>query len=285
MSDDGDELAPAEAFGVLSDETRVAILEALAEAMQTGDVGLSFSELRKRVGVRDAGQFNYHLSKLRGRFVDKRDDGYYPRYAALRAVGAIHSGSYTDAPEKRTGESDSDCPDCGEPLTAEYEVGFFVLECDEHGTVVQTVVPPSVAEDRTLAELTSYVHAEVQRDLERALDGVCPMCRGPVATSEWKHDEVDVPHARLDCDSCGVPLQFPVAAAVVHHPAVVALFHDHGVDVRTRLLHSLDFVQDPDSVTVLDEEPFRVRIDVTLGDDAVSLTLGEDLHVVEVEES
>lgn len=281
MSDaDQDGLAPAEAFDVLGDETRVAILETLAD-----DNGLSFSELRKRVGVRDAGQFNYHLSKLRDRFVVKRDDGYYPRYAALRAVGAIHSGSYTDAPETRTAESNSFCPDCEQRLTAEYDDGFFALDCPEHETVVQTAVPPSVAEDRTLPEVASYVHAEVQRDLERAVDGTCFICKGPVeVTDRWRGD-ADRLHVTLGCESCWLAMQFPLAAAVVRHPAVVSLYHDHGVDVRTRLILSLEFVQNAGSVTVLDEGPFRARVDVTLDGDSLALTLDDELNVVSVEES
>lgn len=284
MTEERGELTPSEAFAVLGDETRVAILETLAEAMQSGDVGVSFSELRKRTDIRDAGQFNYHLSKLRDRFVVKRDDGYYPRYAALQAVGAIRSGTYTDALETRTAESEVNCPDCGEPLTVEYENGFFSLTCEDHEKIVQTFVPPSVAENRTLPELTEYVHAEVQRDLERAIDGVCPICQGPVAVADRYREDENRLHAMLNCDSCWLNLHFPIPAAVVRHPAVVALYHDHGIDVRTRPLMSLDFARDPDSVTVLDEDPFRARVDVTLGDDSVALTLDEDLNVVEVEE-
>lgn len=286
MSDqDSEELAPAEAFGVLGDETRIAIVETLAEATQDDEEGLSFSELRQRVGVRDAGQFNYHLSKLRDRFVVKRDDGYYPQYAALRAVGAIQSGTYTDDPEPRSSETDATCPDCKEPMTGEYDSGFFSMHCDEHGKTVQTAVPPSAAEDRSISELTTYVNAEVQRDLERGLDGVCPTCRGPMAVSGRERHEYDRIHAKLSCEACWLTMQFPIAAAVVRHPAVVGLFHDHGVDVRTRPLLSLPFVRDSDSVTVTADEPFRARVDVTLGEDSVSLTLDGDLNVLEVEES
>ncbi|MEF8852968.1 MAG: winged helix-turn-helix domain-containing protein [Haloarculaceae archaeon] len=75
----GDIDAAAETFALLSDETRVRILVALAEAAG----GLRFSELRTRVGVRDAGRFNYHLEKLRGRLVEKSGETY-----VLTAAGA-----------------------------------------------------------------------------------------------------------------------------------------------------------------------------------------------------
>ncbi|MFT4933083.1 MAG: DNA-binding transcriptional ArsR family regulator, partial [Natronomonas sp.] len=62
-----------EVFAVLADDTRVAILQALWE---TEDYEASFSELRDAVGMRDSGQFNYHLDKLVGPFVAKAEDGY-----------------------------------------------------------------------------------------------------------------------------------------------------------------------------------------------------------------
>jgi len=75
----GDIAAATETFDLLSDETRVRILVALADA----SAGLRFSELRTRAGVRDAGRFNYHLEKLRGRLVEKSGEEY-----VLTAAGA-----------------------------------------------------------------------------------------------------------------------------------------------------------------------------------------------------
>lgn len=68
-----DATAATETFTLLSDETRVGIVRALDESDRTPR---RFSELRAAVGVRDGGRFNYHLEKLRGRLVEKRDDGY-----------------------------------------------------------------------------------------------------------------------------------------------------------------------------------------------------------------
>lgn len=65
---------PADAFAALSDSNRVAILEALWEA---DGHEASFSDLRSAVGMRDSGQFNYHLGKLTDQFVRQTDDGTY----------------------------------------------------------------------------------------------------------------------------------------------------------------------------------------------------------------
>ena len=80
-----DELT-VEAFELLGSEMRLAILLALWEAMDPyafpPEPALSFSELRKRVGIRHGRQFNYHLDKLVGRFVHRADEGTRSRPAA-----------------------------------------------------------------------------------------------------------------------------------------------------------------------------------------------------------
>jgi DNA-binding transcriptional ArsR family regulator len=70
--------ALANVFTLLSDETRLRIVFELVvrRGERPSDPALSFSELRSRVGARDAGRFNYHLRKLRGDLVEKVDDGY-----------------------------------------------------------------------------------------------------------------------------------------------------------------------------------------------------------------
>ena len=73
----------ADTFTLLSDETRVAIVRALADAPAEA---LGFSELRSRVGVRDGGRFNYHLQKLCGSLVEKRTEGYALTAAGERAA-------------------------------------------------------------------------------------------------------------------------------------------------------------------------------------------------------
>lgn len=68
----------ADVFGLLGNETRIDIVRVLADhRFETAGRGrLSFSELRSRVGARDAGRFNYHLAKLRGSLVEKTPEGY-----------------------------------------------------------------------------------------------------------------------------------------------------------------------------------------------------------------
>lgn len=63
---------PTRVFQLLGDETRLAIVRALA----TAEGPVEFSALRDRVGAADSGRFNYHLGRLRETLVAKTTDGY-----------------------------------------------------------------------------------------------------------------------------------------------------------------------------------------------------------------
>lgn len=111
------EADPTDALAVLGDETRVAILRALAEA----DEPVPFTELRRRAGVDDAGRFNYHLSTLREYFVREEDGGYALRNAGSRIVAAAgvagNGAPATDAGDELLEAGDDEpesCPVCGE---------------------------------------------------------------------------------------------------------------------------------------------------------------------------
>lgn len=69
--------ALASHFDLLSDESRLEIIGALYRAgSHSPSDPIPFSDLFDRTGLTDTGQFNYHLRRLRGPFVEKTDDGY-----------------------------------------------------------------------------------------------------------------------------------------------------------------------------------------------------------------
>lgn len=112
------EADPTDALAVLGDETRVAILRALAAAEEP----LPFTELRERAGVDDPGRFNYHLSTLREYFVREIDGGYALGEAGSRVVtaaGVAENGAaptpVADGELRPAADEDSEgCPVCGE---------------------------------------------------------------------------------------------------------------------------------------------------------------------------
>ena len=70
MDSDAEGLSPDEAFWLLGDQMRVAILRAVWVSSEEPN---TFSEIRERIGSPDSGKFNYHLNKLVGHFLSKAE--------------------------------------------------------------------------------------------------------------------------------------------------------------------------------------------------------------------
>ena len=281
------------AFALLGDETRVGILRALADAAGEGDPALAFGELRSRVGARDSGNFNYHLSKLEGRFVRAVDpdtsdgvdgdgtadaDREAPRYrltvAGQRVVSAIVAGAYADADALGPDPVEEECPRCGAAMTARYEDRLAVVEC-ANGHSFQNTVPPSVAADRDLASLLAFVARRTRHDVETAVSNTCPSCHGPL---EWDLDPdgpTDEGMVGTRCERCGAWVRVPPGLCHLHRTPVAAFFHDHGVVVHDAGPWHPAVWQT--SVDVEGRDPARFALVTTLGDEDGD---GETLRVV-----
>jgi len=107
---------PTDALEVLGNEIRMAILRELAEA----DGALTFTELRERVGVRDTGKFNYHLTKLCAYFVRETDGGYELGHAGSRVIAAGDVEADPAVADGATDVREDDCPVCGESDCGKY---------------------------------------------------------------------------------------------------------------------------------------------------------------------
>jgi len=83
--------ALAALFDLLSDETRLRIVSALAAHAHAvpDDPSLGFAALRQRVGARDSGRFNYHLRKLDGTLVERTQGGYALSRAGRHVVSVV----------------------------------------------------------------------------------------------------------------------------------------------------------------------------------------------------
>ncbi|WP_459192409.1 winged helix-turn-helix domain-containing protein [Halosimplex sp. J119] len=288
---------PTVVFELLADETRLAIVRELAaqRASNWQWAGMSFAELRRAVGVADAGNFSYHLEKLRGTLVAKDGGQYHLHNHGMRLAGAVASGQYTDVEVSVRGETSYDCPypDCSRALVAAYDNRYFRLYCPDHHRFSEAILPPAVAAERTPDELVAISSLDMREDIQRARTGICPHCWGPTERTLPVEDpalpsqmEVDLPSdlvlAAFDCEHCGLSFEVPPGACVVDHPAVVAFYHDHGEDVRGRPYVDLPFCNlaraELDS-----SDPVRVRLDVELGDDSLRLWLDGTTDVAEYE--
>jgi DNA-binding transcriptional ArsR family regulator len=274
------------AFAALGDEVRVEILEAVVEARAETprDPGVSFSELRERVGVADSGRFNYHLGKLRGRFLAEADGEYELTYAGREVVGAILAGTPDPDLELAPEPLADDCPLCDAAMTAWYDNGDVVVECENEHTPLQTTVPPAAASGRSVPELLEVAARVTFGKMEHLTADVCFECFGHLDRRvEPFGDEIDLEYAfKTVCERCGMMTTSALAATILRHPAFVALCHEHGIAVRDCLPWQIPGFVDGDTERV-SEDPDRYRVRVEIEGDEMTFRLDDSGRVLETE--
>lgn len=288
-------LHPEEAFKILGNETRLAILDTL---WSTGHAApMKFGELRRAVGMRDGSQFNYHLGKLlNGGFVEKVDGRYGIRHAGVEVVWAVRGGYLTDHPEIAPFETTGACFECDGPLQGRYEDEMFFVECSICDQLHSLGwFPPGALVGRTPEEALLAYERVAMAATALAAAGICPRCSGRMERTlarDWSEVPVDSPYLDPDrdgalaawfvCDRCDLWAIHNAGEAVLDHPAVVELYREHGFDLRTCPRWELPWLMDEEALELLGEDPFRLRLTVTCEGDRVLLTLDEAFDVVDV---
>jgi len=280
LQDCEDCLAPADAFAIVGEESRLAILEALWRL----DEPAAFSDIRAEVGMRDSAQFNYHLGKLTDQFVRKRDGGYELRTAGERIVQAILAGSFTQHPERDV-DIDAPCVRCGATLSAHYADEQLSIECPEcghgHG---EYPFPPGGLHDRTDAEILEAFDQRVRHLHCLAKDGVCPECNGRMETTIERGEECCLGvavRATHRCLQCAHELCSAVGLGLLDQSPVVGFYEDHGVDLAATPYWRLPWCVDDHPVTVIEEDPWRLRVDVHHEGDRLTVVVDGDLDIVD----
>lgn len=309
-----------EAFKLLSDETRLAILLALWEAYDplATDNTVPFSDLYDRVSVRDSGTFTYHLDKLIGNYVEAVDDGYQLRNSGLKLVRAVIAGWGLDERELPPTEIPRSCTQCGATVELSYvdeRLYHTCTECGGHigpdsmerapeGTLLAyDSFNPAGLTGRTAEEVFVASTIEYHRSITMLIRGVCPACSGLVEEQLSVCDDHDaIPGERCStcdtwtearvsfvCSVCKHSGSYPAWVALLDHPRIVGFYHDHGFDMTFGLDDPEDcgrlwnrLVREQE---VISRDPLQVRVTVTEGSDALDLTLDRDLEVIEVTES
>lgn len=190
-------LSPDDAFSVLGNETRMEIIQVLAEATDP----LPFSELRERVGVSDCGQFNYHLDKLADHFVENAEDGYSLLRAGQRIIEAVVSGAVTETPIIEPTPVDWPCSQCGAATEVSYQQEWVALSCTEcpglygegivadesapeeqleHGYLGGLSLPSAAVQDREVDEVVRTAFAWDFLERMARAHGICPRCAAQV---------------------------------------------------------------------------------------------------------
>lgn len=244
---------PEKMFALLGNQMRVDVLRELAAA----DEPLGFSALRERVGVRDSGQFNYHLGKLTGAFVRHGDEGYELTVAGLQVVGALVAGTYTAEASLDPIEVDDPCPSCGErPLIITYEDEHARMNCpacEEYHN--QFSFPPGTLDQYDCEELPMAFDRWLWVLFGRITAGFCANCAGRLTGTLLPEEEM--PAVEWTCERCGDVARASVATPVLHHPATQGFLHDQGADPLTtpswRLfsMREVDVSADADGASVI----------------------------------
>ena len=307
-----DMAATNEAFHLLSDETRLELLEALWERTDPVDTEpIGFADLRDRVTADDPGQIHYHLDKLTAHFVRHSDEGYELRESGKRIVRMLLSGIALEHPEIEPSEVDLSCPYCGGQTLFSYRDGWRYLECTDcevrcvpsfpPGVISMSEFPPSGLSDRTPNEIG---HADWIWGAHRrasVIDGVCPECAGamPITSTyvcedhqpDWENyqfcehcDSIFWLLVTHVCEQCEYRWSMPLANYLTREPAVVAFYYDHGIEFDFSTPEQFGLLLDVEK-QLLSEDPLRVRMTIHQDDESLTLTYDDQLQVVSTDRS
>lgn len=312
-----------EAFKLLGDETRLAILLALWEEYDpsAGNNPVSFSTLYERVGVRDSGNFSYHLDKLLGHFVEEIDGGYRLRHSGLKVIRAVIAGSGMEDRRLPPSEIPRSCYHCGGSVELVYDEERLYQICSEcEGNIgpssterapVGTLVVyddfnPAGLVNRSVGEVFVAGTIEYVHGVKLLIRGVCPECSGRIDESLQICESHDAQSGEL-CPECGTSMRggwnearvnyicsvckhsgsYPAWAAVFDHPEVVSFYYDQGVsmtfglDDPTECGRLWDHFKKEQSL--ISTEPIRIRVTASCNGNELHLTLDGDLEVVQIE--
>lgn len=305
-------LAPDNAFAILGNETRIRVLQVLGEI----DEALSFTELRERVGLEDPGQFNYHLNQLIPHFIRRTDRGYKLREPGSIVVQAVHSGLVTRSPVIEPSILDIPCPYCGSNVEVSFK-GWVMVRCLEcpatysgsksdvlaidshpHGTIATYPLPPAGLDERTSKGMLKVAMSRMHHELLAMAHGICPLCSGVVTPSlQVCHDHQSPPdvceqchrrhalHVDHHCTNCiRVDENIPLGLHLVRVPEIMAFMGSNGVNPIYPDWEELSVHYDYDE-QVQRVDPFEACLTYHIGDSDLSITVNENLEIIEMEQS
>lgn len=252
---------PEVAFATLGNEHRMRMVETLWDRRSVAPIGpdppVPFSDLFEASGLADKGQFNYHLGKLVGPFLERSEDGYVLTHAGKNVARAVQAGSVTESPAVEDVPVEGRaCPYCGdEDIRMDYADGVVLFSCTacEGMAPEDPMAPPGAIQAGTIP-----ASALVGRDPEALYDtaiqwglhvhltltnGYCPACAGAVNDELAlcpDHDGTDAvcgtcgdrfaARVRYECAVCGTVEWFPAWGRLLFADPVFAFVYHRGVN-------------------------------------------------------
>lgn len=311
-SDDApaDGLSPEAAFGVLGDETRLAILLVLGRA----DGALAFSDLFDRVDYDTTANFSYHLEKLLGHFVRETDEGYAIRRTGERVLEAVLSGAVTDAPVLERTAVDKPCFRCGGSMEVSYReeaVGLYCADCGgtrsgssetaawsadhEPDILGHVYVPPAGVRERSPSELLRAAEIWTLAGVQARSRGVCPRCSATVEHEVEVCEDHDAADGRCDacdqlfavtvferCRNCVFAMTSIATIRLLATPELMSFMIDHGVDpMAPEGFHVANLEEE----TAVSTEPFEARFTFRADGEELTLAVDGDFEVTDATRS
>jgi hypothetical protein len=307
-------MSPEEAFAVLGNETRLDVVRVLWRAgaiheyddvESETDTTIPFSTLRRRVDVEDNGQFNYHLSKLRPHFVRRTDEGYRLTGAGRKIARAVVAIAGQPDPGV-VADPGIDCPLCGAPVAAGYDVQWLRYSCTEceglfgdaapEGAILHASLPPAGLSEWASKDALSTGLFRCMLDLTYLARGVCRECAASVETTVSVCEDHD-PDENGSCGSCGTPFavwvdsrcgtcrfakRLPIEIFVMGLTPTIGFLYQQGLDVLSPSLDELVEVLRTQVETSIEQDPRRVIVTVRDGSEKLVLTLDERMNLLDV---
>lgn len=305
-------------FDVLGNATRLQILNALFEVVSPSadDQTLTFSELYDRVEYDSSANFSYHLNQLvDAGLITQSDAGYALRLPGTMMIRQLHAGwtFSSDGPRIDPTEADIRCPRCDTPAKISYYGGIMRAHCPhcaegidrerERNEVsgdhparppfIGLSIPPTGLAGADPADLFRRAFVFYNSQIRTHLSGVCPTCARDVDLSIYNQGEVapttghskpvrpdPLALVRTVCSTCKTHVTIPVRRAIQIQPAVVAFYHDHGIENRfvSWSAYRRSWTYDEE---ILSEDPVRVRVTIPCDNDRLRLTVNEELTITD----
>lgn len=236
----------ADMFALLSDESRVEILRAVAVAQSkqgpsnSGFAPLSFSAIYERVEIGNTSKLSYHLGELAGTYLRKVEGGYTFTHAGEQIVRFILAENFRQPPDIDSIETEGMCLFCGETqLEAGLDDQYFMVRCPScDRPVTGYIVTPAQARARSGPALLESLKRKQGMEFSLVREGICPECAGEIQTAVLDASEqslpADVPVSYFTVDECEACLRRysgPLTYSAVFRPASIAFYWDHGVDI------------------------------------------------------
>lgn len=285
---DPPEASDEEAFALVGNGIRAEIVRTLGryDYEHSTESTLSFSDLREKSNTDIvSSQFNYHLQKLVGRYVEKAGDGYRLRPEGKNLYRTIRAGTFTRGDSLAPIGLQQSCYYCDSELELAYDDGMFTVQCHECETLYDLILAPPSAlrtDDHVRSRVVQYNY-HLRQAFAR---GVCPTCMNALTTEFVNPSDTgftDVVEREIyvyrACDYCGNHSYLSLGSVFLHHPAVIGFCYERGLNVMETPRWELAFAATDRHVTVRSKDPMEVSLTITADNESLELIVNEELAI------